>query len=182
MIKNYSFEYVQDIPIKLIDDLVEALPDPDTWKITKRESINRALAESRSIPFRLIPNPTNAQRLNGTNGFQDTDNMDKYPQIKPILNIITEMTGMELGRVTLAYLAPHTHVHPHADRGEYLEAVTRYVIALTTNEDCAFWCNNKKYHQEVGTMYLFNNQHLHSASNGGNTGRIHLIVDLLPKN
>ncbi len=174
--KNYSFEYMRHVPQELIDDFMNAIPDPDTWHITRRETYagGQYLKHSRSIMFRV--DDLDNQDMNNIN---DTKYMEMYPQIKPLMKEVSDVHGKDrFGRVTAAYLPAGKTVYPHKDMFPYLRAITRYIIALTTNPKSYFWCDGVRYHQEQGSMYLFNNQQVHGAKNLGSTGRLHLIVDL----
>ena len=174
--KNYSFEYIQDVPQELIDDLVNAIQDPTTWQISKRETYEGGLylKHSRSMMFRS--DDLDNQDMTA---IKDTEYMEMYPQMRPLMKVASDHYGSDkFGRVTIAYLPPGATVYPHMDLYPYLRAITRYVIALTTNPKSYFWCNSVRYHQEQGSMYLFNNQQVHGAKNLGSTGRLHLIIDL----
>ncbi len=169
-----AFTHIADIDVQLVEALVQVLPDPDLWSIQRREKINSALQQSRSLTIR-----NNSGKLNETDTFVDDPIRNSIPEIEPFIDLIKELGfGEKVGRITFAYLPAGRKVHPHVDKGKYLETYTRFMIPLTTNPGVEFTVDKKPYRPEIGKVYLFDNQKEHSTVNDGETGRVLLIVDV----
>ena len=172
--KHYVYDHVTDIPLELIENLKQEIPDPDSWAINNREKYNNTLSESRSFILRW----SDQFPLNQLNEAYDKPERDRMPAIEPILDIVKEVGWQDLGRITFAYLGPGKNVYNHRDRGKYLTTYTRFMIPITTNPEVVTFVDGKAFTPEIGKAYLFNNQLFHSVSNMGETGRITLIVDV----
>ena len=85
------------------------------------------------------------------------------------------------GLVVYPKMPAQTHIGQHIDRGYYLKTVHRLHVPIVTNPDVLFHIGDTKFHMEEGRVYEINNQQRHGVSNLGNTHRIHLIVDIIPR-
>lgn len=82
-------------------------------------------------------------------------------------------------RANLVRLLPQSEISAHIDRGEFLNSTRRIHIPVATNEGCIFTVGEESKHLPRGEMWEINNTGLiHSVTNGGDTPRIHLIVDV----
>lgn len=86
------------------------------------------------------------------------------------------------GLVVYPRMPAQTNIGQHIDRGYYLKTVHRLHIPIVTNPDVYFLIGDTKFHMEEGRVYEINNQQRHGVSNSGDTQRIHLIVDIIPRN
>lgn len=85
-------------------------------------------------------------------------------------------------RALLVNLPAHKEIKPHIDTGASLVIPRRIHIPITTNQDCYFTVGDTKKNLKEGEIWEIDNDgRRHSVSNGGDTDRIHLIVDFLKK-
>lgn len=104
------------------------------------------------------------------------------PILLPILEEATKPYAYEKGvytRVMLAKLSPKSFISPHTDGDKTGSIPHKIHIPLQTNEGAFFYVDGIKYHLKAGEAYEVNNAAVHSAANGGNTDRIHLIFEYL---
>jgi len=76
---------------------------------------------------------------------------------------------------------PKSRIRVHKDRGDMLYLARRFHIPLKTNEQAFFTVEGEKFHLSEGKLYELNNVKYHGVRNDSNESRIHLIIDLLPR-
>jgi hypothetical protein len=82
-------------------------------------------------------------------------------------------------RANLVRLRANSVIPTHTDQGEFLNTTRRIHLPIITNPGCTFTVGEETRHLPVGQMWEINNTGLpHSVNNGGDTPRIHLIVDV----
>jgi len=97
---------------------------------------------------------------------------------RPLMEPLTEAIGLtQLGRVLIVKLKPGGHVKAHVDEGKYADMYSRFHIVLATNDKCTNTTGGEVSHWPVGTAWWFDHKQEHTADNGGQTNRIHIIVD-----
>lgn len=84
--------------------------------------------------------------------------------------------GAELNSVP-----PGEAVKLHADKHFYSDYATRTHVVLQTNSNTRFIFENGEHSFKEGDSFIFNNKRLHSIENAGQTERLHLVVDFVPK-
>ncbi len=101
--------------------------------------------------------------------------------VDPILEVLLEKLGRGgvVTRIQFARMRPGTRIMPHIDQSMMLVAAHRVHVPLTTNPGVNFDIGDNQASFSPGEMYEFNNRVMHSVHNGGNTDRIHLIIDYL---
>lgn len=148
----------------------------------------------------VIP-PKNMQlwRLRNQNDFNEDIKNIESKFIDDQLNYYTDIIVKQLEKdfdgmsalVLYVKLPAGKSIGPHTDGGYYLSIVHRLHIPIVTNDKVYFTLenvNNTKDPNKVsinmkqGILYEINNQHRHSVQNSGLIDRIHLIVDIIPKN
>lgn len=109
---------------------------------------------------------------------------DKSPEMHELLNpIISSLESLhdgKVGKCLFIKLPAGKSVGAHTDKMDYLGAVRRHHIAITTNEEVLFFVNKEPKHMRVGECWEINNSKEHSVSNLGQTDRIHLLLDIMP--
>jgi hypothetical protein len=100
--------------------------------------------------------------------------------LSPIIKTLESVHDGKVGKCIFIKLPAHSDVGEHTDKGNYLGAVRRHHIAITTNEDVSFFVNKEEKNMKVGDCWEINNSLLHSVKNNGETERIHLLFDILP--
>ena len=99
-------------------------------------------------------------------------------EFKLLMEPLMEAIGLtQLGRVLIVKLKPGGHVKEHSDEGRSADYYSRFHIVLTTNEQCTNTTGGESVHWPVGSAWWFNHKAPHTADNGGDTDRIHIIVD-----
>lgn len=98
--------------------------------------------------------------------------------------IIKDLETAHDGKVALAMivkLMPDSDIIPHADESKYLGVVRRHHIPLKTNEEVLFHIDGESINMKVGECWEINNSRVHHVTNNSNEDRVHLIIDILPK-
>jgi hypothetical protein len=90
---------------------------------------------------------------------------------------VIHTVGWNCGRIRLMKLPPKSCYSIHVDDVDF-----RYHIPIVTNDQCFIIYKNHTPIQmsETGFLYKMNVREPHSAMNGGNESRIHLLFDYLP--
>lgn len=102
------------------------------------------------------------------------------PVIRPLLKLIEYS---DLGRVMLVKLPAGKTLDLHCDEGAYAEHYQRFHVALSGNAECSLTVYDDgvtKHHADDGDAFWFNHRKQHTASNLGDSDRVHLIVDAVP--
>jgi hypothetical protein len=127
-----------------------------------------------------------AEHKNETYELQDTKVFNYFPEVRELLSFLDG----EVHRVRFMRLAPgggelqrHTdQVDP--DAGNSLGALARLHFPLKTNDQVLFstWDQNDCqlfYHFGIGECWVIDTRKPHMAVNGGDSERIHLVVDTI---
>lgn len=101
--------------------------------------------------------------------------------ILPILEAMEEKTNGLVARAILARLPAKSRVHPHRDSGRLFEISRRFHIPVITNENCSVVVAGREVFMGAGECWEISNLRTHSAVNAGDTDRVHLIFDIIPK-
>jgi hypothetical protein len=107
-----------------------------------------------------------------------------YQSAVPVFNHMLEYLGDDyiMWGAELNCVHPGLTVPTHQDKHFYSDYTTRLHAVLTTNTDVKFIFENSTHSFEAGDCFVFNNKMKHSIQNKGNTDRLHLVVDFVPKN
>lgn len=106
---------------------------------------------------------------------------DMLDALMPVLRPFFGWLGVkpeQIGRILLVSLKPGGHVSEHTDEGTYAETFRRYHIILSTNEACWYRCGDVVASYPAGVAFWFDHRLPHEAHNGGDTTRVHLILDV----
>ena len=87
----------------------------------------------------------------------------------------------KLGRSLYVNLPAKQKIPKHYDFGYYLLNVHRLHIPIVTNDCVEFFLNGDVVNMKTGSCYEINNAREHAVSNNGDTDRIHLIMDIIPR-
>lgn len=104
---------------------------------------------------------------------------DKLDKVLEILN--NAYPDCIPSKIMLAKLLKRSLIMPHIDDPPIVKNSHRTHTVLITNEKVIFKVDNEPFKMKVGEMYEINNARTHGVINGGNTDRIHLIIDMLPR-
>ena len=161
-----AYSLIATIDRELIERAANEIGSPNNWARNKRDE-HPKLNEGRSLELREQTH-------------KDTPFRYKYPSVEQIVNIVLRLGyGSMPGKILAAYLPPGAKIKPHKDGGEYYKYHNRIHIPLITAPEVTMFADDEPYHMDVGNVYLFQNLRRHSVVNNSETGRIHLIVDVL---
>jgi hypothetical protein len=94
-------------------------------------------------------------------------------QIKSILNQDGEIVSF-----MFVNLPTKKQVRPHVDWLPFASKFDRFHIPVITNDDCIFTVGDESKNLKVGELWEINNdKFIHSVYNGGETDRVHIIMD-----
>jgi hypothetical protein len=100
--------------------------------------------------------------------------------LKPIVDYLESLHDGVVGKCLFINLPAGKEVSEHPDIGDYLGAVRRHHIAIKTNKDVLFFVGGEPKNMQIGDCWEINNSKMHSVINSGDTGRVHLLIDILP--
>jgi aspartyl/asparaginyl beta-hydroxylase (cupin superfamily) len=94
-------------------------------------------------------------------------------QLKLILNQDGEIISF-----MFVNLPSKKQVMPHVDWLPFASKFDRFHIPVITNNDCIFTVGDESKNLKVGELWEINNdKFIHSVYNGGETDRVHIIMD-----
>jgi hypothetical protein len=106
--------------------------------------------------------------------FEDTALLDSTPYFREVL----ETFQCPLRAVRLMKLTPGSRIKEHTDYDLAAEnGEARLHIPITTNEKVTFLLNGTRVRMDAGECWYLRLSDPHSASNAGDTDRIHLVID-----
>lgn len=107
-------------------------------------------------------------------------NTDIWYVVEPLIRRLENFYNRKAGAVVLVKLKPNTNILPHTDGGWFVDT-HRLHIPIITHPDIIFTLTNKRVHLKKGWIYELNNLVEHGVQNPTSVGRVHLMVDILPK-
>jgi hypothetical protein len=104
------------------------------------------------------------------------------PAVEPIVDTIRGIyaDGGQVVRCLLARLSPGGIIPAHVDSGFSLRHVHRLHVPIITHDRVCFHINGENVLMKAGELWEINNCRQHAVKNGGETPRVHLIVDWAP--
>jgi aspartyl/asparaginyl beta-hydroxylase (cupin superfamily) len=72
-------------------------------------------------------------------------------------------------------------IDPHEDGGDYLYHTCRHHIPIITNPGVGFFIDGETQHMKEGECWEINNNKTHAVFNKGETDRVHLLIDIIPR-
>ncbi len=133
-------------------------------------------AEWRCAPLRSVEGRTDhILSLPGMH-YEDTALLRRCPYVREVL----EAFECEKTSVRLMELGPGSHINPHRDKGtSFEEGVIRLHIPIFTEPEAIFIIEGEEVHFSAGEAWYLNAGCTHSAHNGSNRPRIHLMLDCI---
>ena len=105
-----------------------------------------------------------------------------FKYINPILDYIKTIYKNHFPiKVALVKLVPGAYITPHIDRSDLLEVPNRLHIPIITNDNVMFHVNDEVINMKEGYLYEINNIRMHHVVNEGDTDRVHLLIDMFPR-
>lgn len=106
--------------------------------------------------------------------FADTPYLAQCSYFRKVLDSFKS----ELLAVRLMKLAPGSVIKEHRDYDLSIEdGVVRLHIPITTNPDVEFYLNNERILMKEGECWYLHLSEPHRVVNGGETERVHLVID-----
>ena len=109
------------------------------------------------------------------------NNSELWKSILPIINFLEKTHNGKHGRIILPKLFANCEIPNHVDGGDYLDVVRRNHIPIITNSNVFFCFDEEKINMKEGEIWEINNMKNHSVINNSDFDRIHLIIDVIPK-
>jgi hypothetical protein len=103
-------------------------------------------------------------------------------RLLPIMEAAVAPYGYARGffpRIMLARLPAGAFINPHDDGDPSGTRPHKIHVPIATNPQAFFFIEGERYHLAEGHAYEVNNAARHSAANGGDSDRIHLIFEYL---
>ena len=138
--------------------IITDTPDKDTWK-SYEGMLNGMIHVFLGGGWNLLNKPTMELIKNHV--------MPAYSGCLPI-------------KVQYAELPPGKTIEPHRDGG-ILAEIHRLHVPLITHSGVKFFIENEQFFLEEGHLYELNNVKSHAVRNTSNVMRIHLLIDMIPK-
>lgn len=177
--KKSNFDIIaSDIDVSEIQKILT--DNSELWNhiTVRQESPGSAHKETKTIYLRG-PKSLNIQDYMGTISAMD------YPASEVFGSAVKNAIGSHLkalkvqgmGYAMFVSLKPYGRVTPHVDEGVYADHYSRFHLVIRTNDKSSMIVNDEARHMKTGELWWFNHKATHSASNYGDTARIHLIFD-----
>jgi len=156
---------------------------PLTFDVEQLQKEVLALDESQWVehPDRFQGNSSvplvsvNGEINNDFNGpMEVAQPLNNSPYIKQVISSLGEVVG----RSRLMRLAPDCEVPIHSDTNYHWYKRVRIHIPIITDEKVIFYCGDKHVHMGSGQAWIFDSWKYHRVHNGGETLRVHLVIDI----
>jgi hypothetical protein len=171
-----------DVPNDLIVGMLDAIAEDD-WHTSDYRNAADNMSGTNSIPIHHTPlcasglctdEPIKAIRKEAL--------FDKFePHFNPFLDLLRAHYEFGQYAAFLARLHPHKNIGMHPDKGNFLTKCHRIHFPLQTNPKVAYCIEDQEYYWQRGKAYEFDNTRLHGVKNRSDETRIHLVVNLYPK-
>jgi hypothetical protein len=103
-----------------------------------------------------------------------------YPAIARLINLLPHTVNFRINLMgRLSALSAHEEHPIFRTRRGSVALSTRFHLPIVTNPQAEVILDGWVYHLAAGMVYLVNHGCVHSARNGGNQNRIHLVWDML---
>jgi hypothetical protein len=160
--------------------LSELLSNQSAWfEQTGRQRRAAVQAETNAIPIRgLRRSMVNGRRRRDVHETRYTSLAERFPETVALLEALATGLDGRLGRAKFARLPPGGQVLPHVDRGEYYAVRDRFHLVIDSNGGSVLRAGEEEVRMKTGELWWFDNKALHSARNGSDSPRIHLVFDL----
>lgn len=173
---DFNFKYYGEYDISNIEFLISTNTlDWETY--TYRQTHRKGQSHTKTIPLIWEENFNGIKKWDSYSIFESEINKIEVT-LKNILGEGIIMTAL------LINLPKHREIGKHVDSGsEHFFKTNRIHIPIETNDKCLFTVSDETIHMEKGTMWEINNStKIHSVENGGETDRIHLLIDYQQSN
>jgi hypothetical protein len=180
--KNSTWSIIEMLPMAIDNIKVEVSGYNSEWfEDTTRQNTYQSHKDTLMYQLQFMdydwypPQPVITEIKNI---FKSDKAQQEYQSI--VEHLETLFSGV-LVRSEIVMLKANKVVSPHVDGGQMLHLSRRCHIPIITNEDVFFTVLKNRVHMKEGYCYEINNGMPHSVENLSNKDRVHLILDILPK-
>ncbi len=173
----FNYRFHGNFDVSAIADMISTYSDE--WYANKdRQSMYEVHKETNSV---FIYDHSNSWTLGDKYDLKVNDSQSAMATlVLPIIKNLELVHDGKVGKCVFIKMPPHKSVGEHRDNLDYLGAVRRHHIAITTNKNVLFFVNKESKNMAVGECWEINNNLLHRVENNGDSERIHLMIDILP--
>jgi mannose-6-phosphate isomerase-like protein (cupin superfamily) len=158
-------------PARLRADL--ALIHPAEWHPHYNEQDHGGIWTGAALRA-VSGDSTNLLALTATHEFSDTPALQRCPYFQEVL----ARFACPLKAVRLLSLGPGSRVREHCDEAlGFEQGEVRLHIPVQTNPQVEFYCAGERLPMEEGGCYYVNVSLPHRVINGGDSERVHLVID-----
>jgi Aspartyl/Asparaginyl beta-hydroxylase len=173
MLKYLQLPYTFDVPLMQAE---AAALDEQYWKL--HYNTNNYEGGWTILPLRSMGGDLNATYAIHASAshipYQDTELMQHCPGIASVL----QRLQFPLMSVRLMKLEAGAIIKEHTDQElAFEDGEVRLHIPIFTNESVEFYVQGERVQMDTGTCWYLNLSLPHRVTNGGNTHRIHLVID-----
>lgn len=173
MIATYQFPFTFDVNL-LKKDLASLKENDWIPHYNKRDYEGEwdiiALRSVGGNKYRIFPD------YEPVNPVNDTEHLAKCPYIQQVLDSLQ----CQKNTVRLMRLKPGAIIKEHTDYNLSLDDIEmRLHIPIVTNPKMEFYLDKKRVILNEGECWYLNFNMRHSLKNGGDTARVHLVIDCM---
>jgi len=178
--EQFTFNLTKKYDVSRIAEIVYSYSD-DEWNKdrSRQEAAPQVHNQTNTIVILEISN----MWQNGESFAPElvSDNQELINLVKPILKDHEDLYDGQAGKVVFIKLPPNGRVNDHNDNGDYLSGVRRHHLPIITNDNVKFRVGNDVINMKTGECWEINNNKLHGVVNLGDSDRIHMLFDIMPK-
>ena len=163
---------IGEVDVTKIEELAKKLTPGEWIEWDLRQNRYKVHSTTESYPFMFSEYGEEPKRYN--------QNTDLWYVVEPLIKRLENFYNRKAGAIVLVKLKPKTNIIPHTDAGWFINT-HRLHIPIITHPDITFSLTDKKVHLKRGWIYELNNLVEHGVQNTTDVGRVHLMIDILPK-
>jgi hypothetical protein len=170
---DVPYKVVGSVDVSLTNALLHKIEDADWLSYDYRKTMG--FTDCNSI---LLRHSSEYK----TETIRDMPLLDKFKEeLNAILECLKNFYNFDEHAAFLAKLEPYGKIHMHQDGGEFLEQIHRIHIPIKTNPNCFYIVENVSVNMQIGNIYEIDNMRVHGVENKCDDYRVHLVVNLYPK-
>lgn len=108
-------------------------------------------------------------------------NFNSEKEFNEIVEFLESKFNGVLCRAEIVKMKANVKIRKHVDGGSFLQYARRCHVPIITNENVFFTVFDNTVNMKAGTLYEINNTLPHSVENNSDQDRVHLILDIMPK-
>jgi hypothetical protein len=176
------YKEVCDIDTNVLNSILQSITEQDWVTEDYRKTVGN-MTSTNSIPI-MHTTLCASGYMNDTpiHSIKPGILFDKYiTLIQPVLEQLASVYKYDKYACFLSRLYPHSAIGEHIDTGNFLTKCHRIHVPIKTNPDVSYKINGIEYFWPAGKIYEFDNTLRHGVINRSDEERIHLVVNLYPK-